>query len=425
MAQRSARWRRLVAGVAISSLALGAGTLVVTQTALATQPMTATTYVNMRSGPATTYPVLRVLSPGLAVEASGAVANGWAKVTVGGQTGWVYRTYLKASASAPAASAPATTGATTGGTAPKASGSATTTAGVNVRTGPDTTYPVVATLASGTKVDTTGAVSGNWTQVLYNGAVRWMYSSYLAVDASTPATPAPAPTSTATTPAAAPSTAPTTTTAPTPTPSTPTRQIRTVANLYLRTGGSLNDPYTGILPGNSIVDITGRTTTDYTEIVYQGQNRWIATRYTTAVPTTSPAVPTATSLSLTIPKSITTSGISQLTPNAKSVVSAVLARYPRITTLYGWRSSSAYSSDHPNGRAVDIMMPSPWSANADYGWEIAKYFAANASTYHVKYVIYRQSIFTIAYPERGWRPMENRGSATANHYDHVHVSVYS
>ncbi|MDQ1640746.1 MAG: hypothetical protein QOJ90_97, partial [Actinomycetota bacterium] len=24
----------------------------------------------------------------------------------------------------------------------------------------------------------------------------------------------------------------------------------------------------------------------------------------------------------------------------------------------------------------------------------------------------------------GWRPMADRGSTTANHYDHVHVSVY-
>ena len=38
-------------------------------------------------------------------------------------------------------------------------------------------------------------------------------------------------------------------------------------------------------------------------------------------------------------------------------------------------------------------------------------------------LIYRQSIWNAAYPDRGWRAMEDRGSSTANHYDHVHVSV--
>jgi hypothetical protein len=39
----------------------------------------------------------------------------------------------------------------------------------------------------------------------------------------------------------------------------------------------------------------------------------------------------------------------------------------------------------------------------------------------VKYIIWRQRIW---YPSSGtWRGMADRGSATANHYDHVHVSV--
>jgi hypothetical protein len=130
------------------------------------------------------------------------------------------------------------------------------------------------------------------------------------------------------------------------------------------------------------------------------------------------------STTLGIPAGITTSGITQLNANAKQVVATVISDYPRIKTIYGWRASSDYSSDHPNGRAVDIMIPSWTTAeNAAYGWQIAHHFQDNAARYKVTYIIYRQSIWNAAYPDRGWRAMEDRGSSTANHYDHVHVSV--
>jgi hypothetical protein len=38
-------------------------------------------------------------------------------------------------------------------------------------------------------------------------------------------------------------------------------------------------------------------------------------------------------------------------------------------------------------------------------------------------VIYRQQIWLVGNPTSQWDAMEDRGSRTANHYDHVHVSV--
>ncbi|MEP7157788.1 MAG: SH3 domain-containing protein, partial [Chloroflexota bacterium] len=35
-----------------------------------------------------------------------------------------------------------------------------------------------------------------------------------------------------------------------------------------------------------------------------------------------------------------------------------------------------------------------------------------------------QRIWSVQRSSEGWRPMADRGSTTANHYDHVHVSVY-
>ena len=49
---------------------------------------------------------------------------------------------------------------------------------------------------------------------------------------------------------------------------------------------------------------------------------------------------------------------------------------------------------------------------------------ANASELGVSYVIYAQRIWSVERGGEGWRGMSNRGSSTANHYDHVHVSVF-
>lgn len=458
------RLRRFAASAGIVALTLGAGTLVVSTVATATTAMTATAAVNLRSGPGTSFPILAVLAKGQTVQASGTVTNGWYQVTVADRTGWVYKSYLTS------ATTTSTTATTTTLAAPATSttssstttGTVTTTANVNVRTGPSTTTAIVGVAARGSHLATTGAISGTWTQVVYAGTARWIATSYLTAGAVTVPTA--------------------------------TGHIRTTASLYLRTAGTSTAPYDGVLPANSIVDTTGRTTAEYTEIVTGGTARWIATRYTTSATTNAPAAPAApaasgtvyvtvgelyvratssptgtivgtvtrgtalqttgttdgdrtqilylgtarwvyapyvtttaptTATALSIPTSVTTSGIDRLNPNAKAVVSYVLANFPKIRTIYGYRSSSSYSSDHPNGRAVDVMIAN-WSdpTMADYGWQVARYFATNPQPYKVNYIIYRQSIFNVAYPERGWRPMEDRGSATANHFDHVHVSVF-
>jgi hypothetical protein len=42
----------------------------------------------------------------------------------------------------------------------------------------------------------------------------------------------------------------------------------------------------------------------------------------------------------------------------------------------------------------------------------------------VSQLIWQQHIWTVQRGSEGWRAMEDRGSTTANHYDHVHVTVY-
>ncbi|MEV0856778.1 MULTISPECIES: hypothetical protein [Nocardia] len=75
-----------------------------------------------------------------------------------------------------------------------------------------------------------------------------------------------------------------------------------------------------------------------------------------------------------------------------------------------------YDGDHGAGLALDIMTPNPAQGDA-----IAAFVLANKARFGVNYVIWQQR-----YNDGGgWSYMEDRGSPTQNHYDHVHVSFAS
>ncbi|WP_067464761.1 hypothetical protein [Nocardia amamiensis] len=69
--------------------------------------------------------------------------------------------------------------------------------------------------------------------------------------------------------------------------------------------------------------------------------------------------------------------------------------------------------DHGAGLALDLM-----TSDFARGDAIADFVLANKQRFGVTYVIWRQR-----YNDgNGWSYLEDRGSPTANHYDHVHVS---
>jgi hypothetical protein len=104
-----------------------------------------------------------------------------------------------------------------------------------------------------------------------------------------------------------------------------------------------------------------------------------------------------------------------LTPRAITVFRAVCNAFPQITSYGGYSPHG----EHSSGRAIDIM-----TSDVTLGTEIANFLRANAVKLHIYDVLWRQQIFTVERAGEGWRSMASRGSATANHYDHVHVSVY-
>ena len=62
-------------------------------------------------------------------------------------------------------------------------------------------------------------------------------------------------------------------------------------------------------------------------------------------------------------------------------------------------------------------------AQAKLGDDVAKYLQDHAEEFGITYLIWKQKIWNAGSPPDAWNQMENRGSDTENHFDHVHVSV--
>ena len=106
---------------------------------------------------------------------------------------------------------------------------------------------------------------------------------------------------------------------------------------------------------------------------------------------------------------------SSVDENIKAIHDVVCRKFPEIKSYGTLRDSCTNGCDHKDGKALDIMV------SGSRGWQVAEYLRINQKELGIKYLIYEQAIWAPYRPI--WRPMEDRGSITANHFDHVHVSV--
>jgi hypothetical protein len=115
-----------------------------------------------------------------------------------------------------------------------------------------------------------------------------------------------------------------------------------------------------------------------------------------------------------------------VTPRMRQVKDAVDRRFGPFTAIGCYRPGT--DGEHPLGRACDFMLSSggvmPSASKVQLGYAIAAWAQANASRLGIMYIIYRQKIWDIRISSSGWVPMADRGSITANHFDHVHISVF-
>jgi uncharacterized protein YgiM (DUF1202 family) len=418
--------RNLLAwGVTTAALAAGSGIGVGTGAEAATATWIATTSVNVRTGPGTTYTVLDQLAKGEVVLALGKASGGWLPIDFDNTTAYLFSSYVATTTAAtPVTAGPAGTPgidgtiatvlgkgtrvtvtgresagyseATVSGTArwihsgflsattdttASVVADATTTSLLTMfaQSGPDSDS--VGSLAKGAVVGVTGEHSRSFSRVVSGKLSGWAYTGYLKVSG----------TDVAALPVA-------------------TARRSALADAAVLTKADAGASTSATVEAGEAVLLTGKTSGTFTQVIWDGGTAWVAT--STLASSETPAVDGL---------DLGSSSLNKLEPNGKVAVLAVREQFPQIKTMYGWRASSDYSSDHPNGRAVDVMIPDWKSASGKaLGKSVAKYFITNYSGYRISYIIWRQRTWT---PARGtWKKMEDRGSPTANHKDHVHLS---
>ncbi|MFE6647276.1 mucin-2 protein [Nocardioides sp. NPDC057772] len=105
-----------------------------------------------------------------------------------------------------------------------------------------------------------------------------------------------------------------------------------------------------------------------------------------------------------------------LVPDAVDLYRAVCNAFPAVAsgTTYGYDPHG----EHIDGKALDFM-----TDDKELGDAIAAFVREHAAELNIYDIIWYQRIWTPVRADEGWRPMEDRGDPTANHYDHVHVAV--
>ena len=191
----------------------------------------------------------------------------------------------------------------------------------------------------------------------------------------------------------------------------------TTADLNLWSSASRAARQVGLVPSGKHILVTGRVSSGRAEVVIDGQSRWVTAEYLAAqkpdpASASGAAVTAAAGLSMApCPDGSVENG---LTSGAVYVYRSVCHAFPQITSYGGWDAHG----EHSSGKALDIM-----TSDVSLGNAIAAFLQQHASELHLFDILWRQHIWTPVRASEGWRLFADRGSATANHFDHVHVSV--
>ena len=328
-----------------------------------------TTALNLRTGPGLSYRVIKVLKGGTKVTLTGKTARGWAQLINGKSTGWSSMQYLASS----------TTGR------PAIIGKRVATADLDIRTTSGASAKTVAEVKKGTALSVTGAIQNGRAQIIYKGAIRWVTAKYLTNLKSN--LPAP--------------------------PKLPKITGTRYATATLNIRSTYADKYKLIteVPRGTKLNITGVVKNGRMQIIFEKAVRWVTAKY----------------LSKSVPSSVPPSWRAVergLKPNAVKVHRAARAKFPQITTYYTLRAG--VFTDHSTGRALDLMIPNYRSASGKaLGYKVAAWAKANAKPLGINYVIWNQHIWNIQRDSEGWRYMADRGGDSANHKNHVHITVFA
>lgn len=119
-----------------------------------------------------------------------------------------------------------------------------------------------------------------------------------------------------------------------------------------------------------------------------------------------------------------------LSQDALRVLRCLHENFPEIRDFLGRGSRTDNpDSDHPDGLAVDAIMPpgGPVVSPRALGDRASAWLVENAAALGVRYVIWNAQIWSVDRSDEGWRPYEHpsgRDDDTSLHRDHIHVSVF-
>ncbi len=185
-------------------------------------------------------------------------------------------------------------------------------------------------------------------------------------------------------------------------------KVWTTAPLNLWTTPDETASKVGVVQDGKKVLVTGREAVDRAEIVVDGKSRWVTAGYF------SDEKPDPEAADIALGGACTNGSSVSGGANVLAVHEAVCAAFPEITSYGTYRADG----EHAQGLAIDIM------TSGSRGWEVAEFVRAHYAELGVSYVMYSQRIWSVDRASEGWRYVEDRGSVTANHYDHVHVTTY-
>ncbi|MFL6091152.1 MAG: hypothetical protein ACJ71Z_13540 [Aeromicrobium sp.] len=158
-----------------------------------------------------------------------------------------------------------------------------------------------------------------------------------------------------------------------------------------------------VVAPDSKVGTTGETRDGFTQVVYADKVGWVKTDSLVNGRTLAMA-PCASGDAVE----------KGLQPDTIRVHRAVCSLFPQITRFGGVGGGG----EHASGQALDIM-----TKDLELGTAIANLVGQHWRELGVSQIIWQQHIWTAQRSGDGWRPMDSRGSDTANHKDHVHVTT--
>ncbi len=186
------------------------------------------------------------------------------------------------------------------------------------------------------------------------------------------------------------------------------------SDLNVWTGPGEKTRRVGLIDAGTKLAVTGKTVGHWAEVVLKGEKvRWVNADYLADKKPAASAAAVAGLSSAPCPDGSGTE--SGLTSAAVALYRAACAAFPALSSYGGYDGHG----EHASGKAIDFMVSDPALGSA-----LAEWARAHAAELHLYDVIWQQHIWTPERASEGWRAMSDRGSATANHYDHVHISVY-